>query len=185
MATTTVAPVSRGTRIFRTVLLILLLPILLFYLLPRILYLVFAPDELDKTIKSAANYNPRLEQIIREEEGTLSALNTLDQIDNALARVRATVSNVDRELGTLIDQVRFDVQGVLNDANAEVADLLPSIVRVDDALDTLFATEEVTESIVLADRAAIQAAIDSAIFTAGNVDSAANDAKSAADSVEN
>ncbi|MET8249564.1 hypothetical protein ABZV31_37505 [Streptomyces sp. NPDC005202] len=176
------AAVPTGVRIGRGLLVLALLPASL-YLVPRVANLVVTPDRLDQAVVHANNYNPQLAQVVELEKGTLAALDSLDQVDASLAQVRGTVAKVDRGLATLVDQVRGDVQGILDSSNAEVRKMLASIGALEARLRAIGGPVGRAADAVAAARASMLQILAEGRSTGGDVHRARTSADDSADHV--
>lgn len=120
----------------RVVVIVLLVPVG-FYVVPRAIALVRIPTVFDQSLANGRAYNPRIVVIVEHERNTVAALDALDRIDAALARVRRTDAEVAEQVRTLVGQIRTGVQPVLDRTNGEVVDLLGSLDDLESQLRRL------------------------------------------------
>lgn len=166
----------------RAVLLLALVP-LAFYLVPRVVNLVVTPDRLDHSVVYAHRYNPQLMDVVKNEQVTNASLTKLDNVSQSLANVRATVAKVDNGLVVLVNQVRGQLQNVLNASDAEVTNMLHALDALAGRIANLNGPIDGAASAVHSARSQIAAIISEGKFTAGNVGEARRSAERAANDV--
>lgn len=163
---------SAKTNIARGLLVAALIPIGAFYLYPRIYDLTATPYRLDQAVVSAGNYNPALNQIVEHEKVTLAAFDSLEKMKTSLASVLSTDATVTAELNTLTGQISGDVQATLNQAGANVTDLVASLDTLTTHINSLQPAADGATAAVGADRATLDAILADARSTAAQVHSA-------------
>lgn len=172
------------TRFFQVLVLLALIPVAVFYLIPRVYNLVATPYRLDKAVVYASRYNPRLMQVAREEQNvTLPAFTALDQMNAAVTRVRGVDARSAQQLTTLIAQIRSDLQPILNSAVVNVHGLVASLNALGAQLNALNPPATGAANAVTADRATLAAILDNARATAAQVHKARQEADSSAHNV--
>lgn len=171
-------------KLVRIALIVALILVAVYYLVPRVLDLVMTPTRLDQAIVHAEQYNPQLDLVVQHEQETLAALAALDEIDTSLADVRGTIAEVDAELRQLIDQIRGDVQGVLDLSDAEVQALLERLAALEDAIAGLNEPIGGAEAAVAGNRAEISEIMQEARSIARDVRAARTSAENSADNVD-
>ncbi|WP_413768928.1 hypothetical protein [Rhodococcus pyridinivorans] len=130
---------SRGTKLARATVIATLIPIVAFYLAPRIYDLVATPHRLDQAVVSANSYNPTLADLVEHEHVTLAAFDSLDKMNAALNSVLATDAAVNAELNTLIDQINDDLHVTLDRAGTNVTGLVASLDNLTAQVNSLHA----------------------------------------------
>ncbi|MGW4332155.1 hypothetical protein ACWEK5_04935 [Rhodococcus koreensis] len=163
---------SAKMNIARGLLVLALIPIGAFYLYPRIYDLTATPYRLDQAVVSAGNYNPALDQIVEHEKVTLAAFDSLEKMKTSLANVLGTDAAVTAELNTLIGQISGDVQATLNQAGANVTDLVASLDTLTTHINSLQPAADGATAAVAGDRATLDAILADARSTAEKVHSA-------------
>ncbi|MDV7348106.1 hypothetical protein R4255_32355 [Rhodococcus oxybenzonivorans] len=163
---------STKMNIARGLLVLALIPIGALYLYPRIYDLTATPYRLDQAVVSAGNYNPALDQIVEDEKVTLAAFDSLEKMKTSLASVLSTDAAVTAELNTLIGQISGDVQATLNQAGANVTDLVASLDTLTTHINSLQPAADGATAAVAADRATLDAILADARSTAEKVHSA-------------
>ena len=168
----------------RIVVLVALLPVLGFYLIPRVVDLVATPYRLTASTDHAASYNQGLATIVDHERDTLVALEAIDRIDGALDDVRITDAVVVRELDSLVGQIRFDLQPVLNDADANVGELSAALLALDASIKGLDGPVGSADASLRANRTTMQRLLEQARRTAAEVRAASESADGSADNMD-
>lgn len=163
---------STKTNLARGLLVLALVPIGAFYLYPRIHDLTATPYRLDQAVVSAGNYNPALYQIVEHEKATLAAFDSLEKMQASLASVLSTDATVIAELNTLIGQISGDVQATLDQAGANVTDLVASLDTLTAHVNSLQPAADGAAAAVAADRATLETILADARSTAAKVHSA-------------
>lgn len=176
-------PVTSATKWGRAAVIAVLIPIAVFYLLPRIYNLVATPYRLDKAVVYADSYNPGLHEVVAHEYVTLAAFDALDQIKVSLADVRATDATVAAELEKLVAQISTDLQSTLNSANGNVGAMLASLDRLTADLNGLHAPVNGATGALTDARASLQRILDEARATAAQVHQASQSAQGSASNV--
>lgn len=164
----------------RGVVILALIPVAVFYLIPRIYNLTATPYRLDQAVVSAGNYNPAFDGIVAREEVTLTAFDSLAKMNAALADVQATDATVAAELTTLTGLISGDVQATLNQAGANVSDLVASLDTLTGHINSLTAPVDGATSALDGNRSTLAAILDDANATAAKVHSARISAESSA-----
>ncbi|ELB89141.1 hypothetical protein Rwratislav_31044 [Rhodococcus wratislaviensis IFP 2016] len=160
---------SKATNIVRGLLLLALIPVSVFYLGPRIYNLTATPYRLDQAVVSAGNYNPALDKIVEHEKVTLSAFASLEKMKTALASVLITDATVTTELHTLTGQISGDVQATLDQAGANVTDLVASLDTLTTHINSLQPPVDGATAALAADSATLRVILDDARSTAAKV----------------
>ncbi|CAG7631739.1 hypothetical protein SIM91_42880 [Rhodococcus opacus] len=163
---------SAKMKIARGLLVLALIPIGALYLYPRIYDLTATPYRLDQAVVSAGNYNPALDQIVEHEKVTLAAFDSLAKMKASLASVLSTDAAVAAELNTLTGQISGDVQATLNQAGANVTDLVASLDTLTAHINSLQPAADGATDAVAGNRATLDAILDDARSTAAKVHSA-------------
>lgn len=163
---------SMKMNIARGLLVAALIPIGALYLYPRIYDLTATPYRLDQAVVSAGNYNPALDQIVEHEKVTLAAFDSLEKMKTSLASVLSTDATVTAELNTLTGQISGDVQATLNQAGANVTDLVASLDTLTAHINSLQPAADGATTAVAGNRATLDAILDDARSTAEKVHSA-------------
>ena len=171
---------STRTNVIRCLVLLALIPVGVFYLIPRIYNLTATPYRLDQAVVSASNYNPALDGIVAHEKVTLAAFDALAKMKTSLADVQSTDATVNAELNTLIGQISGDVQATLNQAGANVTDLVASLDTLTGHIDSLTNPVDGASAALDGNRATLAAILDDANATAAKVHSARVSAESSA-----
>ncbi|MFC9549918.1 hypothetical protein ACFTWF_03620 [Rhodococcus sp. NPDC056960] len=171
---------SAKMNIARGLLVAALIPVGAFYLYPRIYDLTATPYRLDQAVVSAGNYNPALDQIVEHEKVTLAAFDSLAKMKTSLANVLSTDAAVTAELNTLTGQISGDVQATLDQAGANVTDLVASLDTLTAHINSLQPAADGATAAVAADRATLDAILVDARSTAEKVHSARVSAESSA-----
>ncbi|MEB3371357.1 hypothetical protein [Saccharopolyspora mangrovi] len=160
-----------------------LIPVLTFYLCPRIFNLVAIPYRLDQAVVHANRYNLALHRIVAEEKVTLAAFAALDRMDVSVSDVRSTDARVAAELRMLIGQIRGDLQATLDDTDASVQALNSSLDELEREVRGLHEPVGGAEAALAGDRARLAAILNDVRSTAADVHKARQDADQAADNV--
>ncbi|WP_241032168.1 hypothetical protein [Rhodococcus pseudokoreensis] len=163
---------STTTKVMRGVVLLALIPLGIFYLGPRVYDLTATPYRLDQAVMSANNYNPALAELVEHEKVTLSAFAALDKMKAALASVQETDATVAAELNTLIGQISGDVQSTLDQAGANVDDLVVSLDALTAHINSLQPPVDGATTALAGNRATLASILDDARSTAEKVHSA-------------
>ena len=163
---------SAKMNVARGLLVLALIPIGAFYLYPRIYDLTATPYRLDQAVVSAGNYNPALDQIVEHEKVTLAAFDSLEKMKASLASVLSTDAAVTAELNTLTGQISGDVQATLNQAGANVTDLVASLDTLTAHINSLQPAADGATAAVTGNRATLDAILADARSTAEKVHSA-------------
>ncbi|AWK76167.1 hypothetical protein CBI38_32180 (plasmid) [Rhodococcus oxybenzonivorans] len=163
---------STTINIARGLLMLALIPIGALYLYPRIYDLTATPYRLDQAVVSAGNYNPALDHIVEHEKVTLAAFDSLEKMKTSLASVLSTDATVTAELNTLTGQISGDVQATLNQAGANVTDLVASLDTLTTHINSLQPAADGATAAVTGNRATLDAILDDARSTATKVHSA-------------
>ncbi|MFE7420116.1 hypothetical protein [Rhodococcus sp. NPDC057529] len=163
---------SAKMHVARGLLVLALIPIGAFYLYPRIYDLTATPYRLDQAVVSAGNYNPALDQIVEHEKVTLAAFDSLEKMKASLASVLSTDAAVTAELNTLTGQISGDVQATLNQAGANVTDLVASLDTLTAHINSLQPAADGATAAVTGNRATLDAILADARSTAEKVHSA-------------
>ena len=158
--------------ILRVIILMVLAVVGILYLYPRIYDLTATPYRLDSAVESANNYNPALDKIVEHEAVTLAAFDSLDKMKASLGDVLVTDENVSAELNTLIQQISVDVQGTLNNAGANVTDLVASLDTLTSHIEALQSPVGDANTALTADRTTLDEILLDARSTAGQVHNA-------------
>jgi hypothetical protein len=164
----------------RGALLLALIPLSI-YLVPRVTALVAMPGRLDEAVMHARAYNPRLPMTATQDDISTAELASLDRIDVALARVRASDSEVSEQLRGLVGQIRGDVQAILTRTNGRVDSLVGSLDALTVSLEDLERPVADARRAVAVDRTRLAATIRIAKTTAGHVHDARELAERAAE----
>lgn len=172
-----------GTRVAQAVVVLALVPVLAFYLYPRIYDLVATPYRLDQAVVHANRYNPALFDVVAAEEVTLEAFSALDRMETAVADVRATDARVAEELSVLIGQIRGDLQGTLDNAVTSVNALNGSLSALDAEIRALYAPSAGADDALAANRARLASILADTRATAARVHAARQEADQSADNV--
>lgn len=172
-----------GTRVAQVVVLFALVPILAFYLYPRIYDLVATPYRLDQAVVHANRYNPAIFKVVAAEKATLEAFSALDRMEAAVADVRATDARVSEELTVLIGQIRGDLQATLNNAVASVNGLNDSLTALDAEIRALYGPSDGADEALAANRARLAGILADTRATAARVHAARQEADQSADNV--
>ena len=168
----------------RVVVLLLLLPVLAFYLIPRVVDLVATPYRLTASTDHAADYNQGLGQIVAHEQDTLRALGAIDRIDASLDEVIETDAAVARDLATLITQIESDLQPVLDDAGTNVGDLSRALTRLEASIRALNFPVGAAQGALADDRTTMSEVLRQAKATAAAVREARDAAGGSAENME-
>ncbi|RZL77079.1 MAG: hypothetical protein EOP32_26390 [Rhodococcus sp. (in: high G+C Gram-positive bacteria)] len=163
---------SAKMNIARGLLVLALIPVGALYLYPRIYDLTATPYRLDQAVVSAGNYNPALDQIVEHEKVTLAGFDSLEKMKTSLASVLSTDATVTAELNTLVGQISGDVQATLDQAGANVTDLVASLDTLTTHINSLQPAADGATAAVAADRATLGAILTDARSTAAKVHSA-------------
>ncbi|MFE5709162.1 hypothetical protein [Rhodococcus koreensis] len=163
---------STKMNIARGLVVLALIPIGALYLYPRIYDLTATPYRLDQAVVSAGNYNPALDQIVEHEKVTLAAFDSLEKMKASLASVLSTDATVTAELNTLTGQISGDVQATLNQAGANVTDLVASLDTLTAHINSLQPAADGATAAVAGNRDTLDAILDDARSTAEKVHSA-------------
>jgi hypothetical protein len=153
------------------------------YLVPRVVDLVRIPDVLGEAVGHARSYNPLLPRTAALDEQSTAQLAALDRVDTALARVQGTNARVSGELRALISGIRADLLPLLGRTDAEVAELVGSLDRLEGALTGVRGSVDDATSVVEHDRRRLDRALRSAKAVAEQVRAARGSAARAADNV--
>ncbi|HTK65721.1 MAG TPA: hypothetical protein VL595_25285 [Pseudonocardia sp.] len=171
---------SRHLGLVRAGLVLALIPLAV-YLVPRATALIAMPTRLDVAVMHARSYNPRLPVTAAQDDRATLELASLDRIDRAVARVRASDGEVSGELVGLAGQIRGDVQAVLDRTNSRVGSLLVSLDALTTALEDLENPIADARKAVSTDRARLARTIRIAEDTAEHAHRARRLAEQAAD----
>jgi hypothetical protein len=164
--------VTKRLRIIQVVVVILLLPVIVFYLVPRVYGLAATPYRLDQATVHGSHYNPALFKVAADERVTTAALDEMDRLSAAVADVRKTDAKVGAELTTLVGQVRGDLQATLNKAGANVTGLVGALSALDAQIRAANGPVDAASGAVHRDRALLGAVLTDARSTAYKVHAA-------------
>jgi hypothetical protein len=153
------------------------------YLAPRVVDLVRIPDVLGEAVGHARSYNPLLPRTAAFDEQSTAQLAALDRVDTALARVAGTNARVLGELRVLISGIRADLLPLLGRTDAEVAELVGSLDRLEGALTGVRGSVDDATSAAEHDRRRLDRALRTAEAVAEQVRAARGSATRAADNV--
>lgn len=146
-----------------------LVPLTVFYLVPRLYNLTATPSRLDQAVVSANNYNPALSDLVAYEKQTLAVFTALEKMETALASVHTTDAAVSDELDALIGQINGDLHRTLDLAGANVTNLVSSLDALTTHVNSLQAPIDIATGALDANTATMQAVLDDARATAHHV----------------
>lgn len=177
------APVTTTRRIiaFRVALLVTVIPILVFYLAPRVIDLINLPFRLDHSVASAQRYNPALHAIVEHEEQTVNALDVVNRMQQSLTEVQVTDSSVSTELNTLIAQIRTNVTDTLSTSNQSLNELIHELNTLAGRIDSLRTPARMVDGAVTQNKQALGSVLSSVRSTADKVARTSKSARSSAD----
>lgn len=161
--------VSKRLRIAQVVVVIVLLPVIAFYLVPRVYGLAATPYRLDEATVHGSHYNPALLKVAADERVTTAALDEMDRLSAAVADVRRTDAKVGAQLTTLIGQVRGDLQATLTKSNANVVGVIGALSALDARVRAANGPVDAASGAVRTDRALLGAVLTDARSTAYKV----------------
>jgi hypothetical protein len=165
------------TRFFQVAVLLALIPVAIFYLIPRVYNLVATPSRLDKAVTYASLSNQRLMKVAEEEKTvTLPAFTALDQMNAAVTRVECIDAHSAQQLAKLIGQISGDLHAILSSADANVRGLVSSLTALGAQLNALNAPSSDAAGATTADRATLAAILANARATAAQVHEARREA---------
>ncbi|HSV64516.1 MAG TPA: hypothetical protein VLJ59_01240 [Mycobacteriales bacterium] len=159
-------------RILQIVVVLALLPIIAFYLYPRIYGLTATPYRLDKAGEYGKLYNPRLFEVANHEQVTLAAFDSLDHVEALVSNVRTVDEKVANELNILISAVRRDLAATLTNAGAKVNGLVAALDGLGAQINAANGPVNGASSSLAADRAKLGAILNTARPIAAKVHAA-------------
>jgi hypothetical protein len=161
--------VSRSTRIGRAVVVLVLIPLGVFYLGPRIHDLTATPGRLQQSVEAADRYNPSLTRLVEHERVTVSAFAALDKVRECLTDVLGMGEAVSVELSTLVGTISVDLQEILDHTGVDVADLVGSLESLSTRVGALQAPANGAATALSDNRATMSAILDDVRVTADQV----------------